>query len=159
MSKPNFVNNRIAGMTDTRSLRMSSMTMGPSRKRLGLGSLSVVGAAVAAAMSFAPAMAQVPSQMPLGVNGNLNIGDSNVVTKHDSYVFGANNEVNNHGVIATGHDNKTSARSFDTVVQGSDNIVDGDRNVVLGAMNTTSGNRSTAIGMQNNRLTKCSFFC
>ena len=78
----------------------------------------IVGAATVAAMSFAPAMAA--PQLPLDASGNLNIGDGNVVTTINSYVFGANNTVN------------------------------GERNVVSGAMNTTSHNLATAIGVQNN---------
>ena len=106
----------------------------------------IVGAATVAAMSIAPAMAQ----LPLDASGNLNIGDNNVVTTIDSYVIGANNEVLYRDTFVAGNRNKASARSFETVVLGTQNNVDGDRNVVLGAMNTTSGNRSTAIGMQNN---------
>lgn len=116
MSKPNFVNNWIAGASDTRSLRrrlmavlrMSSMAMGPSRKRLGLGSLGVAGASLVAAMSFAPAIAQ---QLPSDADGNISIGGINQIGSsgplegHNIIMIGDRNVLEGDYSIGIGHGN------------------------------------------------------
>ncbi|MCK4207345.1 hypothetical protein J3U99_21520 [Brucella pituitosa] len=170
-----FVNNWVAGSRDTRSLRrrlmavlrLSSMSLGMGRKRLGLGALGV-GGALAVSLGFAsPAFAestllpngascarpvagsgswtcQVPKDGGFATISNVPVGAS--PTDVDLAALNAWSAANlGTGAIALGN-TSTSASGQNAVAIGGGAKAPGTSTVAVGTGAQANTDRSTALG-------------